>query len=140
MSHCIFHDIEAEQKDRQIFEISEQAYKSRECVLIYVENADRAAAIDRILWILKQEAFIPHKIFQSHESGSGVPIAIVTEETNPVEAKILIADAHCSLDFACGFASIHEFVMRTSPQIQQACRDRFRAYRDREIPVEHLKA
>jgi DNA polymerase IIIc chi subunit len=139
MSKCIFHDIDADRRDRRIFEIVEQAYQRREPVLIFVDTQERADAIDRTLWILKQEAFIPHKIFQQNEPVGGVSAAIVIAEINPISAQILIADGHCSLDFACIFSTIHEFVTRTTPQIHGACRDRFRSYRERQCTVEHLK-
>jgi DNA polymerase-3 subunit chi len=139
MSSCIFHDTGTVGRDRRLFEIVERAYKGHENVLIYTQNEERAAALDRMLWILKQESFIPHKIFGKNEPCSSVPVAIVTAETNPVDARILIADGHCSLDFACGFDSIHEFVNRDSPEIQEACRNRYRAYRTLQIPVKHMK-
>jgi DNA polymerase IIIc chi subunit len=139
VKHCIFHDIEAERRDRRIFEIVEQAYSRQERVLIFSESAERAASIDRTLWIIKQEAFIPHKVFQARDSDPGIPIAIVTEEINPVMAQILIADGHCSMEFADKFDAIHEFVTRTSPQIQEECRNRFRSYRLRNIQVDHKK-
>jgi DNA polymerase IIIc chi subunit len=58
---------------------------------------------------------------------------------NPLGAGILIADGHCSLDFAGKFDTVHEFVNRTTPEIQEACRDRFRQYRDKKVPLQHLK-
>jgi DNA polymerase IIIc chi subunit len=139
VNQCIFHDIGPGRQDRRLFEIVEQAYNRHERVLIFAQNDERAAAIDRTLWIIKQEAFIPHKIFGRTESDPTVPIGIVTAEINPVEARILIADGHCNLDFACGFDQVHEFVNRASPQMQESCRDRYRAYRARQISIEHLK-
>ena len=139
MTTCIFHDTVAERRDRCIFEIVDQAYRRQERVLIYAANEERAAAIDRMLWILKQEAFIPHKIVQSGDENNDVPVAIVVSETNPIAAPILIADGHCSLDFAGTFSMIHEFVTRTTPQIHEACRERFRLYRTRQLAVEHVK-
>jgi DNA polymerase IIIc chi subunit len=139
MNQCIFHDIGPGRQDRRIFEIVEQAYKGHAKVLIFTQNEERAASIDRTLWIIKQEAFIPHKIFHGNEPDSAVPIGIVTAEINPIKAGILIADGHCSLDFACSFDRVHEFVDKTSAQTQQACRDRYRAYRTRQVPIEHLK-
>jgi DNA polymerase IIIc chi subunit len=139
MNQCIFHDVDPGRQDRRLFEIVEQAYSRHERVLIFAQDEDRAAAIDRTLWITKQEAFIPHKIFSRTESDSEVLIGIVTAEINPVEAHILIADGHCSLDFACGFDLVHEFVNRSSPQMQETCRDRYRAYRAKQIGVEHVK-
>jgi len=139
MNKCVFHDVGPSRQERQLFEIVEHAYNDHEKVLIFAQNEDRAATLDRTLWILKQEAFIPHKVFGENESDSTVPIAIVTAEINPVDARILVADGHCSLEFACRFDTIHEFVNRASPEIQEACRDRFRNYRARQISVEHLK-
>ncbi len=140
MKTCLFHDAGPGRQDRELFELVERAYNQREKVLIFVQNQDRAAALDRLLWIFKQEAFIPHKIFERNDPDPTVPVAIVTAEINPIEADTLIADGHCSLDFACGFDSVHEFVNRTSPELHEACRVRFRAYRSRQIPVEHVKA
>jgi DNA polymerase IIIc chi subunit len=140
MKSCIFHDVGAGRLDRVIFEIADRAYGEQEKVLIFVQNEERASEIDRILWILKQEAFIPHRIFKKGEGRNcSTPVAIVTAEINPVDAGILVADGHCSMEFACGFDSIHEFVRRTSPHVQEACRERFRNYRSRQVPVEYLK-
>jgi DNA polymerase-3 subunit chi len=136
---CIFHDTSPGQQDRRVFDIAEHVYNQREKVLIYAQNEERAASIDRFLWILRQEAFMPHKIFARNEPDSSVPIAIATSEINPIGAKVLIADGHCSLEFAVSFDTVHEFVNRSSPEIHEACRDRFRAYRARKLPVEHLK-
>ncbi|MBN2241656.1 MAG: DNA polymerase III subunit chi [Acidobacteria bacterium] len=139
MTGCIFHDTEATLHDRRVFEIVEEAYNRKEKVLIYAGSEERAAEIDRFLWILRQESFIPHRIIRGHEVSSPVPVVIVTMEWNPLEAGILIADGHCSLDFAVGFEIVHEFVYRSSPEIHEACRSRYRAYRDRKILAEHLK-
>ncbi len=140
MPSCIFHDVGPVRQDRQLFEIVEQAYGRRQKVLIFAQNEARAIALDRMIWILKQEAFYPHKILTGEETDPDIPIAIVTTEINPIDARILIADGHCDLEFACEFDSVHEFVNRTSPEIHEACRERFRAYRVRQIPIEHLKA
>jgi DNA polymerase IIIc chi subunit len=50
-----------------------------------------------------------------------------------------VADGHCSIGFACSFDLVHEFVNRSSPEIQQECRERFRAYRARKLLVKHVK-
>jgi DNA polymerase III subunit chi len=139
MTACIFHDATPATQERQLFEIVERAYSKRQKVLIFTQSEARAAAVDRILWILKQEAFIPHKVFVANETDPDVPVAIVTSETNPIDAETLVADGHCSLNFACGFKSIHEFVNRSNAKAQQDCRDRFRDYRARQIPVEYSK-
>ena len=139
MNACIFHDTAASLHDRRVFEIVEEAYNRREKVVVYTGSEERASEIDRFLWILRQDSFIPHQMMRGHEDSVSVPVAIVTTEWNPLDAGTLIVDGHCSLEFAACFDVIHEFVDRSSPEIQEACRDRFRAYRDKNIPVEYLK-
>jgi DNA polymerase IIIc chi subunit len=135
----MFHDTTPATQERQLFEIVERAYNKRQKVLVFAQNEERAANLDRILWILKQEAFIPHRIFAANETDPDVPVAIVTGEINPIDAEVLVADGHCSLDFACSFGSIHEFVNRSNPKVQQDCRDRFRDYKARQVAVEYSK-
>jgi len=139
MSPCFFHDTDNASKDRRLFELVEQAYGSSERVIIFASTIGRADALDRTLWICRQESFIPHKIWSGDKSESSLPVVIVTGEMNPICAQILIADGHCGIDFALGFGTIHEFVDRSSPQMQEACRERFRAYRSRQITPEYLK-
>ena len=139
MSECIFHDAPDNRKDSLIFEITEQAYRAKNKVVIYVPNAERADTLDRLLWILRQESFIPHRIFKSGETDEGTPVGITVAEENHVGAQILIADGHCRLDYALGFDAVHEFVIHESSQTLEACRDRFREYRTRQIPIHHIK-
>jgi DNA polymerase IIIc chi subunit len=139
MTECIFHDTSTATLDRQLFDIVEQAYGRREKMVVFAQNQERAASIDRFLWILKQEAFIPHKVLMADDRDWDVPVAIVTDEINPLSARILVAEGHCSLDYSCQFDSVHEFVNRATPEMHQACRDRFRDYRSRQVPVEYSK-
>ncbi len=139
MSKCVFHDTEPSLQDRKLFEIVEAAYAQRQKVVIFAQTVERAASIDRTLWIQKQEAFVPHQICVYGQPEPEVPIAIVTAEYNPIGAGILIADGHCSLDYSTAFEVIHEFVNRSSPGLHEACRERFRAYRARRVSIEHLK-
>jgi DNA polymerase III subunit chi len=139
MTSCIFHDASPATQERQLFEIVEGAYNQRQKVLVYTQDNERAVALDRLLWILKQEAFIPHKIFAANDPDPQVPVAIVTAEINPISAGVLVADGHCTLDFAVKFESVHEFVKRSSPELHQICRNRFRDYRLRQIAVEYSK-
>jgi len=136
---CVFHNSSPATHDRLLFEIVERAYNQKQNVVVFVGDNSRAAAVDRTLWILRQESFIPHRIFTPGETDPGVSVAIVTTETNPNSSEVLIADAHCNLDFACGFDAIHEFVNRSSSEMHEACRDRFKNYRQRQVPVEYLQ-
>ncbi len=138
MTQCIFHDTGPAQRDRRLFEIVERAYAAKEKIVIFCPVETRAADLDRTLWILKQESFIPHMVVrEQQELDEDLPVAIAISETNPTGARTLIADAHCSLEYALNFDVVHEFVDRSSPQIHQACRDRYRAYQSAGATVEY---
>lgn len=139
MTACIFHDTEASLHNRRVFEIVEDAYNRKVKAVVFAGSEERATEIDRFLWIMRQESFIPHKVLLGREAVIPVPVAIITTEWRPYETCIFIADGHCSQEFACSFDIIHEFVYRSSPAIQEICRNRFRSYRDKDIPVEYLK-
>ncbi len=139
MTECTFHDTEPSLLDHKLFEIVERAYYQEKKVVIFAESQQRAVAIDRLLWIHKQESFLPHEVISAESSESAAPVAIVTAEVNPIGASILVADGHCSLKFASSFDVIHEFVNRSSPQLHAACRERFKSYRAKHIQVQHVK-
>ena len=144
MNECLFHDAPDGSREFLMFEIVEQAYRGKNRVLVFASDKERAVALDRMLWILRQESFVPHRIFEPGEkiedADAEAPVGIVTTEENPIGAGVLIADGHCDLDFAGGFDTTHEFVDHSSPERTEACRERFRNYRARQIPVRHVKS
>jgi len=143
MNECFFHDAPDNRREHLLFDIVERAYRGKNKVLVFTSNGERAVALDRMLWILRQESFIPHRIFEpgekTEQADADAPVGIVTTEENPIGASVLIADGHCGIDFACGFDTLHEFVDHSSPERTEACRDRFRDYRERQIPVRHIR-
>ena len=144
MNECVFHDAPDNRREFLMFEIADLAYQGKNRILVFASTSERAVEIDRMLWVLRQESFIPHRIFNPGERiedvDSDVPVGIVTTEENPIDARVLIADGHCSLDFACGFDTAHEFVDHSSADRTEACRARFREYRNaRQIPVRYMK-
>jgi DNA polymerase-3 subunit chi len=144
MNECFFHDAPDNRREYLLFDIVERAYNGKNRILVFTSDRERAVALDRMLWILRQESFIPHRIFEPgekmEEADAEAPVGIVTTEENPIGANVLVADEHCALDFACRFDAAHEFVDHSSPGRIEACRSRFRDYRERQIPVRHIKA
>lgn len=143
MNECLFHDVPDNRREFLLFDMVERMYRGKNRILVFTSSRERAIEIDRMLWILRQESFIPHRIFEPDEwiedAESDVPVGIVTTEENPIRAAILIADGHCGIDFACGFDTTHEFVDHLSAERTESCRRRFRGYKDRQIPVRHIK-
>jgi DNA polymerase III subunit chi len=136
MNTCIFHDCDSMQRERSLFEAVESGYEQRKRVLVYAESTERAVALDRVLWINKQESFIPHGIIEEAGAQTDLTVVIVTGEFDPVGAAILVADGHCSLEFAAGFERVHEFVDHSR---KEASRERFRAYKTLGFKVDYVK-
>jgi len=143
MKECLFHDAPDNRREFLLFDIVEQLHRGKNKILIFTSGSERAIELDRMLWILRQESFIPHRIFEPGEwikdADQETPVGIVTTEENPIKAGVLIADGHCSLDFACGFNTAHEFVDHSSTERIEACRRRFRGYKELQVPVRHIK-
>jgi len=58
LNECLFHDAPDNRKEYLLFEIVERAYRGKNRVLIFSSDMERAVALDRMLWILRQESFI----------------------------------------------------------------------------------
>ncbi len=129
MKNCYFIDLNNQDKNKKIFALVEQIYKDKKKAIIYTQSIERAEEIDRILWILKQESFIPHKIFKYEELDALEPIGIVTQEINPINAQIIILDSPCTIEFAKKFSTIYDFVDKTSEETLQKSRERYAKFK-----------
>lgn len=137
MKNCYF--VDTVDKNKYIFSIIEQNYKEKTKVVIFTNTKERAEEIDRILWILKQESFIPHKIFKYEELDALEPVAIVFEEINPINADTLIMETPCSINFASKFNIIYDFVDKTSDEALQKSRERYAKFKDMKYNMHYVK-
>jgi DNA polymerase-3 subunit chi len=130
MKNCYFIDLHNQDKNKKIFALVEQIYRDQKKAIIYTSSIERAEEIDRILWILKQESFIPHKIFKYEESDALEPIGIVTQEINPINAQIIILDSPCKIEFAKKFSTIYDFVDKSSEEALKISRERYIKFKE----------
>lgn len=139
MKSCVFIDTENKDKDKKLFEIVEKLYKDGKKILIYTSTFDRAKELDRILWVLKQESFLPHKIFKYEEKEALEPIAIVYDQIKPINTDILVIDSPCSMEFAAKFANIFDFVDRTNKETLVKSRERYASFQKLGYVMEYEK-
>ena len=137
MKTCYF--IDTVDKDKYIFLLVEQHYKDKIKLVIYTDSKERAEEIDRLLWIFKQEAFIPHKIFKYEESDALEPVAIIYHEINPISAETLIIDTPCSISFASKFNFIYDFVDKSSDESLQKSRERYVKFKEIKYNMHYIK-
>lgn len=137
MKTCYF--IDTLDKNKYIFSLAEQHYKDRIKTVIFTDTKERAEEIDRILWTLKQEAFIPHKIFKYEEPDALESIAITYQEINPIKAETLIMDTPCSISFALKFNTIYDFVDKSSDESLQKSRERYAKFKEMKYNMHYIK-
>lgn len=137
MKNCYFVDIS--DKNKYIFSVVEQIYKDKIKAVIYTDSKERAEEIDKLLWVLKQESFIPHKIFKYEEQDALEPIAIIFEEINPINAETLIMDSPCSVSFASKFKIIYDFVDKSTDETLQKSRERYAKFKELKYNMHYIK-
>jgi DNA polymerase-3 subunit chi len=88
MSEVLFYHLERKSLDEVLPELVERTLARNWRALIRVESADRAQALDNLLWTWSEESFLPHA-----QAGDGdpakQPVLIAVEEGNPNRADVL---------------------------------------------------
>ena len=88
MSEALFYHLERRTLDDVLPGLVEKSLERDWRVLIRVESADRASAVDALLWTYSEESFLPHAI-QGDGEATHQPVLIAVEEGNPNGADVL---------------------------------------------------
>jgi DNA polymerase IIIc chi subunit len=115
-----FRDTEASRRDHTVLEIVEKTSNARKKVVDFTQMEQRAAAIDRVPWIHKQDCFVPHLIDATASARSPIPIVIVTAEWNLIVAEVPVAGGHCGEYFALSVDVNYKSVNRSSTSISSS--------------------
>jgi len=114
--------------------VAEKARRSGHRVLIHVPSTEEARHLDRLLWIMDDQSFIPHC-----RVGEGEP------ELNPIQIgePALASEEHDVLVNLAGtvpegFARFQRLLecVDNDPEARAASRERYRFYRDRGYPLD----
>jgi DNA polymerase-3 subunit chi len=88
MTEVLFYHLETRSLEEVLPELVERALARKWRALIRTESADRAQAIDTLLWTFSDEGFLPHA-----QAGEGdvlsQPVLITVEPGNPNRADVL---------------------------------------------------
>jgi DNA polymerase-3 subunit chi len=118
------------EKARQLCELAEEFFLAGQRVLVVVEDADQAAALDQYMWTWKKGSFLPHACADLEAACSGEPVVITTREDNVNGARVLIAGRPCQLAFVGQFQVVIDFAEVYDAALREASRQRFRACRE----------
>jgi DNA polymerase-3 subunit chi len=120
---------QAEEKSRLNLacRLIEKAYKNRHRIYVHTEDANKAHALDELLWTYREDSFLPHNL---HGDGPEPPppIQIGFATTPEKQRDILINLSKTVPPFYTQFARILEIVCN-HPEIQADTREHYRYYR-----------
>jgi DNA polymerase-3 subunit chi len=114
----VLHRLPGTKKAFELCRLVDALYRAGRRVVVWLEDAGRAATVDDYLWTFAQHSFVPHAIW----SGSGAmddPVVVVTGElTNPNGAEALvIGDRLAEPGAAAGWQEVHDFVSSAAEDV-----------------------
>ncbi len=130
MTKIFFVKQQRPEKARLLCQLTEDFYLQKAGrILIYLQDAEQAMALDRFLWTWEKGSFLPHVYDSGAVDCVSEPIVITTSETNCNGARVLIMGNPCSPSFVKGFAKVVDLAEVYDDQLLARSRERFRQYR-----------
>ncbi len=128
----IFIELKNPNKRKAVCEITEKLYLKGRRVIIYVKDEGEAEQLDRMLWVWKQESFVPHAL-SSGEETTEEAVIISTQASTPTEFDTLILYDALPIENIQTFRQIIDFAELYQKERHQASRNRFKAARDSRL-------
>ncbi|MCA1797032.1 MAG: DNA polymerase III subunit chi [Desulfuromonadaceae bacterium] len=109
--------------------LAQEFFSARQRVLVLVENAEQAMALDRYMWVWEKGSFVPHVWDNGAVDSYAEPVVITTRESNSNAAQVLVTATGCSMEFARRFAHVVEFAPTYADAEVAQARKRFAQWR-----------
>jgi len=109
--------------------VTDKAYSLGHTVYLFSASDAQAATLDDLLWIFRQDSFIPHERYPLVGT-EGSPVLIGTASPAEVNAQVLI---NFTLALPDGFERFERVVelVDQQPDVLAKSRERFKQYRER---------
>jgi DNA polymerase-3 subunit chi len=117
--------------------VAEKAYHAKQKVVCYSDDASLLPRFDELLWTFGDGSFVPHDTITRDGDDSVAPVVLTTGPLPgsaffDAQAPVLINLATAVPPFIDRFARVAEF-LDARPEVRAAGRERFKAYRARQI-------
>ena len=87
MSEALFYHLERRRLEEVLPDLIQKSLERGWRAIVRTESADRATALDALLWTFNDESFLPHAVAGDGDS-SRQPVLITVEEGNPNGAEV----------------------------------------------------
>ncbi|MFO7982492.1 MAG: DNA polymerase III subunit chi [Desulfuromonadales bacterium] len=135
MTRVDFVRLKKPEKARHLCELAERYFQKGQRSLVSVLDDNQGVTLDRFMWTWKKGSFVPHCFDNGAVECLEDPVAIVTEESNPNNASILIMGKPLDMEFMRQFEHVFDFAELYDDELAQQSRKRFAAYRQAGFDV-----
>lgn len=118
-----------QRKERLACQIADKAWHQNYQVYVHTESQMAAEQIDLMMWVFKEESFLPHDIYYSN-TPSPAPIQIGYTEQACENMEVLINTSKVVPPFFEQFQRIAEIVASDNIE-REAGRNRYRLYQEK---------
>ena len=130
MTKVEFVKLKRPERARVLCDLAEDYYLDGQRVLVMTHDDNQGVTLDRFMWTWKKGAFVPHVYDNGSVEVHDEPVVIVSEETNPNGASVLIMGVPCKVEFVRQFRYVVDFAETYDETRLQESRERFRSYRE----------
>ena len=125
-----FYDIPRDHAFPLVAKLAGAAWERDKRLLVRCGDKDEAQALDDYLWTFREDAFLPHEVGDGVLKDPRAKVVLVTSDSKPIEADVLVQLAPADLAFATSFAHVIDLVDHADDARLTASRQRFRAWSD----------
>jgi DNA polymerase-3 subunit chi len=128
----------ADARARHVFacRLTEKAYLKQHHVLLLAADDGQARELDELLWTFDDGSFVPHQWLRAGTVPDPLtPVSIALDPQAPVSAGLVLNLAGTDAESLVRFTRIAE-ILDEDPERRRLGRERFKAYRERQIPLE----
>jgi DNA polymerase-3 subunit chi len=130
MTKVDFVRLDRPERARVLCDLAEKYYLDGQRVLVITQDDNQGITLDRFMWTWKKGAFVPHVYDNGSVESHDEPVVIVSAETNPNGASVLIMGVPCSIEFIRQFRQAVDFAETFEETRREESRERFRRYRE----------
>ncbi len=126
----IFIDLAISNKQKYVCDIVEKLFNDEKKTAVYVKDSKDADTLDRLLWVWKQDTFIPHIIAEEMIEELEDPVVIIKNKDILPKTEALVLFDPLPIDYFDLYKIVIDFAEVYSPQKTKESRTRYKQVRD----------
>ncbi|MDO6461398.1 DNA polymerase III subunit chi [Granulosicoccaceae sp. 1_MG-2023] len=121
--------------------LAERAWRSQLRIYIHTGNAERTAALDKLLWTFREDSFLAHRVVAQDEAAGADDPVLLGFEAEPDGSRPVLIQLDPTPQGPVFFSRFKRTleVINEAPEIKENARQRYLFYKDRGYPLEYHK-